>query len=307
MLTKQHQNHRISLLAEKKGYKTYVNYFVATLTVAVFVIGGGTAVYRHFFTSDKQSQNEISSEIPGWWLSDHFGSSVCSQDICKADADPDKDKLTNAQEFFYHTDPLSAYTVKDEATDGELVAMGFDPSREGRITFDEVTSDENILGESLVYEDDIKKLIAETQDIDKIDLKLVENTELKINYTQSGEVLKKYLDDLDRTVAKYFSASEVRYAQAVLQSGDSHDLSNLGEKSKRLSTELKQITVPEIFVNFHKYTIAFYQLLPEVIVMDGLEDSDVASNEWFDKAQAFLAVQQKMNFEKEILSKRLSE
>src|SRR5690606_16742899 len=105
---------------------------------------------------------------PGWWYKEHFGSSVCEIDMCAPEADPDNDGLNNTQEFYYHSNPFKTHTVEDpEWNDGELVARGFDPSRAGRVTFDEVLSEDNLTLESLVYDNDLQQMVSEANDISK--------------------------------------------------------------------------------------------------------------------------------------------
>ena len=242
----------------------------------------------------------VDTTIPGWWLKQYFGASVCDKDLCKPSQDPDNDKLTNAQEFYYHTDPLNAYTVKDPLNDGQLVAQGFDPSRPGHMSFDDVASEENIIGESLVYEDDIKQLIAQTQDINKVNIPLVADTDLKIDYSNTTESFHNYLSDLQMKVNKYFSPADAAAYTANLQS-DTGSVDGLISKAGLLASDLKTMTVPMKFLSFHKDYIALYQLMPDVLAGQVSPDDG-----WFDKAEAFLAVQQKLNFEKALLDKQFN-
>jgi hypothetical protein len=301
-MAKNTNNSAGAFIVERSGYKKYIRYFVATLTVVIFVSGATLATYNHLNKADKQSQvEEFSSELPGWWLDQYFGSSVCDKDICKADADPDTDKLTNAQEYFYHTNPLSAFTVKDEMNDGELVAAGFDPSRPGRLTFDQVISDENILGESLLLDLDIQKMVADDLNIDNVKLPLVRDDEIKIIYEATEVDYKNYSDQMKKSIEKYFSEHTMDSVISVLEKGDDSAVDEIKNKCVRLAAELREIKVPLPFLSFHKYNIALYEIMPKVLVSNHENLTGPAADSWFDNVQAMLALMQKLNFESKVL------
>ena len=279
---------------------------IMVILVMVFVLGSGLLIYDKFFKTSKISGTQTTTDpgIPGWWYEKYFGQSICDFDECRPEADPDADKLNNSQEYYYKTDPLNFRTAGDELNDGELVAAGIDPSQPGRMSFEESASDENIIGESLVFDSDIKKLVAESSDISKVNLPLVADDELTILYDiQSEDVYMEYFEELRTKTNRYFSQTEIAEITAILQDGYGSDVSMIQIKAKKLSVELKTVAVPELMVNFHKYNIAFYQLLADVIGTPSPNNI----NQWYDKAQAFLAVQQKMSLEKQLLSKQFGE
>jgi hypothetical protein len=293
----KNQNHHSKFAGTETGYRKIVRNFAMTMIVMVFVLGGALYVYKKINKPEKVSQTQTNvSEIPGWWYQKYFGKSVCDINECKPEADPDSDKLSNAQEYFYHSDPLNFRTAGDELSDGELVAAGFDPSRPGKTAFEEVLSEENIIGESLLFDQDIKKIIAESADISKVNLQLIEDAELKITDDVSEAVYLKYFADLRSTVKKYFSSEDTK----IIENGGSTYIVN---KSKLLSAELKTISVPARLATFHKYNIAFYDLLSKVIIEPKENNSDV----WYDHAQAFLAVQQKLSLETQLLNMEFSQ
>ncbi|MBX4191661.1 MAG: hypothetical protein KW804_02590, partial [Candidatus Doudnabacteria bacterium] len=134
------------------------------LVIVMLVFVSTTALY--FGLKQKMNKQAIVSGIgtsddqtPGWWLQKYFSSSTCTTIACEPGSDPDNDKLTNAQEFYYHSNPLNPNTIGDPLNDGQLVAQGFDPSRPGKISFEEAASDDSILYESIVFEEDIKKMV----------------------------------------------------------------------------------------------------------------------------------------------------
>jgi hypothetical protein len=249
--------------------------------------------------------NEIGTadeQTPAWWLQKYFGASTCTSDSCKPEADPDKDKLTNAQEFYYHSHPLNPHTIGDTLNDGQLVAQGFDPSRPGKMTFDEVVSDDNLLYESIVYEEDIKKMVNESQDISKIKLQLPLDADLKVIAEDNPESFKKYFNDMESNVAKYFPKANMENLKTVIKSGDADQVENIKSSTKDLVEELKNMPVPARLVTFHKYNIAFYILLGDVLPGPQM-DNQASIDHWYDTAQSFLAVQQRLDLEKQVLMK----
>lgn len=76
------------------------------------------------------------------WKKEVFKTSTCSNQVCGGDVDPDKDGLTNNDEYRYGTNPLDPDTDNDGKKDGEEVAAGTDPLKssakgdEDKITFE---------------------------------------------------------------------------------------------------------------------------------------------------------------------------
>jgi hypothetical protein len=277
-----------------------------TILAVVFILGGAIGFYK-LFNSDRDISKSLDkaselSELPGWWLSQYFGASVCDNDNCDPKKDPDKDGLNNAQEYYYHTNPLVAFTIGDTMNDGALVAAGFDPSKNGRVTFDEASTPENLLGESLVFGDDVKQLVADSNDISKIVLPEVEEDQLEIVYDTSEQAYKAYASEFQTTVDQYFRASELSYIKNILKSGTDAEVVAFKSKAAGLAGDLKNVPVPLKFLTFHKYNILLFQLLSEIIPAP-VDLSGQQSEIWYDKVQAFLAVQQKLDFEKQFLNK----
>ncbi len=295
----------------EKGFRN-ANFkkFVMALTVMIFVFGLGLLIHDKFTNkTNKQSQNEnITSELPGWWYQKYFGKSVCENDNCQPEADPDHDKLTNAQEFFYNSDPTKSHTVGDELDDGDLVAMGVDPSRSGRITFEEAMSHENIVGESLVFNSDIKGMLNEAVDPNKISLPQVSDLELKITNDNSEKNIRKYFADLKSVVNGNFSSNPESYVQSSVDSGNKEAVEQLKRDFSTVSSKLKTITVPTAVLQLHKYYIALYQLLPDVIQIPSsdilADNNNTEGNAWYDKTKAAFVLYQKISLETERLNKQ---
>lgn len=239
------------------------------------------------------------SQIPDWWNLQYFGHSVCNSDLCKPDADIDGDGLTNYQEYYYHTNPLDPHTVKDSLSDGELVAQGFDPSRTGRVTFDDAKSEDTALGDGLLFDTDIQKMVQQTQDLSQVIVPTPDDTDLKITQDDSSAAFQKYFSDVQNLTDKYFPQSSMADVENILKSGGSQ-ADAIKNKLSLYAEELKSVTVPEKFLNYHKDTIAFYQLLGDVAI--GSDASDSQSPQWYDEAQQFFVVQQRLEAESNALS-----
>lgn len=72
----------------------------------------------------------LDSLLPSEWLEKYFYMRVCSRkDICGAQADPDKDELTNFEELRFRTDPQNPDSDRDGFKDGDEIKSGFDPMK----------------------------------------------------------------------------------------------------------------------------------------------------------------------------------
>lgn len=305
MKKNKNKNHSYGTFITAPGrFQQWRKKAVLGILVLILLAGLGLAIFkRNGKSNEPLAETKVTETgMPGWWLADYFGIAVCSDPTCQPEADPDQDKLTNAQEYFYHTNPMVAYTVNDTINDGQLVAAGFDPSKPGRVTFDQVISDESLLGESLVFDQDIQQLVAESKNISSVNLPLVKDAELDITYEESLAVYKTYAQKLRAVIDKYFRASEAAQISAMIKSGNDADLTDIKIKTAILAQELETVKVPFRFLTFHKYNILLYQLLSKIVPIP----PDV-SDEWFENAKAFLAVQQRLGLEQQLLAKEFPE
>jgi hypothetical protein len=281
----------------KRGYIKYAVFlFVIALGVAFFVI--------------KKDQGQVAStsisvptayatETPGWWLEQYFGGSTCSEDKCKSSSDPDHDGLTNEQEYFYHTDPVNSHTAGESMNDGELVAHNFDPSKKGKVTFEQAASDTEILGESLVFDDDIQKMINDEVDPNKVKLAIVSDSELNISKDNSSAAIKKYVQDSNNIVAQNFPGNRDAFIQQAMQSGDPSRIADVNYRIAKSEAALKKMPVPSVLLDAHKYLISFLDLLPDVLNMppSTLDQNDPVLNAWYDKTRQAMVLFQKIQLE----------
>lgn len=302
---KKQKTNQYGTFAVASSHKKKMRIFVMALIVVVFVSGISLAVYKKINKPQQQAVIvETKSVIPGWWNQKYFESSVCDSDACKPEADPDSDKLTNEQEYYFKTDPNKSHTVGDKLSDGELVAAGYDPSQPGRVTFEKAISEDNILGEGLVFDQDVKKIINEMTDMNKVKLPEVKTEELILNPDNSKESNKKYLDQINMVAFKYFNFDVGKALDTAAQNGDQDAVDEIKTRSVKLLSEMKTISVPADAIELHKYYIALFGLIPNVITLpvgDGPE-SDI----WFENTQAYIVLlqkssQERANFEKSLL------
>ncbi len=282
--------------------------FITALLAVIFVSGLALALFRSANKPKIQQAAEVAIDpIPGWWYQQYFRSSVCSADNCQPDADPDLDKLTNSQEYYYHSDPLNPRTVGDELTDGQLVAANFDPSRPGKISFEQVLSDDSIMAEGLVFNSDVTKLINESVNLNNVQLPVIDETELNISNDNTREGIKNYIQASQAIMDKYFSKDTQAYIANVAHAPSPEGVADIRVRTVKAEDELMKLAVPSEFVKIHKYSLMLLKLLPDVINVPDqaslLSEYDPTGNAWFDKTQAMMSVYQKIELE----SRRLQE
>lgn len=248
------------------------------------------------------------SEMPGWWYKDYFGTSVCQDDNCKPESDPDNDKLTNAQEFYYHSDPQNFDTNGNGQSDGEDVAQGFDPSKEGKLTFDQAASDDNIFGESLLFNTDVKQILNELVDPNKVQLDLPSDSEINISSDNSPDAITNYLTASDEIAQKYLPKDIDAYITDAANSNSEQKISDVNLRIQKILLEFNKLSVPSELLTLHKYEAAYMALIPQVIDMPSEQElsdmTNAEANTWYDKTQAFFTLSQKINLETEALKRK---
>lgn len=290
----------------KKGVRLSAFVFIGMFLIAGLVWAGVS-----LFSRDSQKSATISEQaydfetIPAWWLRDYFGSSICDKPDCGADADPDDDKLTNAQEFYYSTNPLKKDSNDNGLSDGEDVALGYAPNKPGRVTFEEAESDENIIGESLLFNTEVKNVLVEMTDLNRVPLPEIKDSELNITEDVTLKAFTEYMIALSEVSKKYNNSSEI--GKKLTESIKSQNLVEINEfklTATRIREDYRKVTVPRNAVQLHKYHIALWGLIPSVLnvpvggeqTVFGLPDDPVAEK-WFDDVQTMYALNQKIEAE----------
>jgi hypothetical protein len=278
------------------------------LTFVILVVVGSVCGLIIKLTSPNHPQaatvqiGDAAEEIPGWWYQQYFGASVCEKDECKKDADPDEDKLSNAQEFYYNTNPVNRDTNNNGNTDGEDVAFGYAPNKPGKVTFEEAGSDDTIVGESLLFNDEVKDVIVGMTDLSKTVLPEVNEAELTITTQNTQDAFIEYMLALDRVSNKYYSANLYANLREKIQQHDRAAIDGLKMVALTVADEYKKVPVPSDALEFHKYQIALWSLLPKVIeapVSDDLTNAlyEDSVNSWFDNVQVMVVLNQKIYIE----------
>jgi hypothetical protein len=298
-MAKSKQNSINFLDYRKKNYS-----YIKIAVIFVCLLTAGAAIYG---IKQKQKPKVASSTvvvpqvssttIPGWWYQQYFGASVCNEDKCKPDADPDHDGLNNQQEYYYKTDPTKAHTVGDKLNDGQLVAQNFDPSKKGHLTFEQAGSDDEILGEGLAFNNDISKLINEEVNLN-LTYPVIDNSELKISSDNSKKAIIDYLDKSDLIVHENFP-NGLNEIQNYSNTPD--QINQIQKSSSKTVQNLKNLPVPPAALQAHKDLIILIQLLPKVLAIPDktvLEDNmNPVGNQWYDNSRIYFSVLQKITME----------
>ncbi len=256
-----------------------------------------------------EEASRLVTAIPGWWYSDYFGYSVCEIDDCQNDSDPDKDKLSNVQEYYFNTNPTVKDTNNNGLTDGEDVAFGYAPNKPGRMTFEEAGSDTNVVGESLVFNNEVKNVINSMTDLSKVVLPEVPNSELEIVDQNSQEKFIDYMLALDSVTNKYYASGMFDGMNDSIKQQDPMVLREITEMAEDVARDYKKVPVPSDALQFHKYQISAWEILPVVVVtpevggqMSDIYDSKI--NQWYDKVQVMISLNQKIAIELQKLRKK---
>jgi hypothetical protein len=301
-------------ISKKSGFRVGIGKSQYKLSALVFtvvlVVGLGMAGYKHFKNKGIESnlatalEQVPSGEIPGWWYSQYFGASVCESELCNRDEDPDQDKLSNHQEYYYSSDPKNRDTNGNGLSDGEDVAFGYAPNKDGKVTFEEAASDESILGESLVFNDEIKDMIVDMTDLNKVVMPEISDAELTISPETSSEAFTDYMLALDK-VTKKFQRPDDNFAnvQDAVKQQNKAQIDQVILLSKMIEEEIRKIPVPADAVDLHKYQLSSWRNLPMVLnspdpgsAMGGGQDQQLI-NKWYDSVQVMIALNQKIGIE----------
>lgn len=273
------------------------------LVFILMVVVGSSYLLVNMFNNRNASKSATAQEevakagdIPGWWYSENFGASVCDEEKCEPESDPDNDKLSNYQEYFYSSDPNNKDTNANGNSDGEDVAFGLVPNKPGKVSFEEAGSDETILGESLAYNDEIKDVIVGMSDFSKVVTPEVSDSDLKISKEASRDAFVNYILALNSASAKYQVLSNIEEA---IKQQDQRVLQEINLLSAKIVIDFMNVEVPADAVQLHKYQIALWRIMPKVATIPASDNNldalfDQGVNEWYDSVQSMIALNQKI-------------
>ncbi|MBX4191659.1 MAG: hypothetical protein KW804_02580 [Candidatus Doudnabacteria bacterium] len=93
--------------------------YTAIAVIVILGLGGG-AYYMLGMKKTSEQPQETTTKLPKPWLSQYFNTEVCNdQKTCGDSADPEKDGLSNVDEFRSSTNPLNPDTDTDGLADGD--------------------------------------------------------------------------------------------------------------------------------------------------------------------------------------------
>jgi hypothetical protein len=99
------------------------------------------------------------------WQKKYFGSEVClNKDVCGGGADPDKDGLTNNDEFRIGTNPMDPDADGDGKSDGEEIVSGNDP-----LKYSKDAEGDKVVMESPKSTGEIQEDVYQVENVEMID------------------------------------------------------------------------------------------------------------------------------------------
>jgi len=279
--------------------------------LSIFAVG----IYLNKSESASQMTREIipqasASELPGWWYRENFGDAVCEKENCKPEQDPDNDGLSNAQEFYYHSHPLKVDTNNNGLSDGEDVAQNYDPSKPGKIKFDEIITDESIEGESLLFDNDVKKIISDLSNTSNTKVVLINDNLVTITNTNNKESILKYMTEVEAVVLKYFPQDIDNYiAQAFVENNpNAEKISDIKLRIATILIEIKKLSVPSDALTLHKYNVASFETAIAVLSVPTKEQlnnvTSVEANTWYEAVRSYTVIGEKIKAETQILKSK---
>jgi hypothetical protein len=246
------------------------------------------------------------SEIPGWWYQQYFGASVCAKDICKIDSDPDRDGLTNAQEYYYNSNPIKAHTSGGTMNDGEMVAKNFDPSKKGNVTFTQAASNDEIVGESLAYGQDAQTMISQITDTSKAPIPDVSDIAVKISSNNSKQAITEYLNQTNN-IYKQYLPDNIDIA-TLISTQDPTGVADLISRANQMLEAFEKLTVPSEAVQMQKNQYALLRIIPLIVNLPSQtqlgDAADVVSNGWYDNILGYSQLVQRISLNSNALANK---
>lgn len=127
---------RVRLIA--RDYVRYPLIFIVALLFFYLVLNFGAVATQigRLFAPPQESRQKVltTDDMPGYynWLRKYYVYAADQKILAPAE-DPDRDSLTNRDEYYLGTNPLKADTDGDGYDDGEEVVNGYNPLYVGRI------------------------------------------------------------------------------------------------------------------------------------------------------------------------------
>lgn len=209
---------------------------------------------------------QASSPLPPEWLKRYFGRDYCLRlDYCGPDADPDRDGMSNYEEFLYFTNPTDPDTDGDGTADGQELKNLTNPLGVGQATS---ARDINSLSEYNPFADQLtqegleaiqKGEVTTFEQINEAAAKIANMPDLDtivpfiVSQENNQRAVDRYVNQLTGATETY------RNNQYVISVGpraiDSTDIVQLGgfiEVTNIYATTLVHTEVPSDLFSFHK-------------------------------------------------------
>lgn len=259
--------------------------------VLAAVVVGAIAIWTHGTFSFKASQEDVelarlSSPMSLEWQQLYFGKQICRRpNFCGAEADPDKDGLSNYQEYLFFTDPTDPDSDGDGINDGQEVRDYKNPIGVGTVkTARDVTDpyDINALNDEVIKLglDEIKA--GDVMSVEQIQMAAARLTELpaftEIPFTITSEnnqaAVDEYARQYGRVTQEFLSNPAAAYASSIADNSDQALVEEFMNQTAFYATTLVAIPVPSDLFAFNRaaYGSLIYQSLIAKTQKEFLED-----------------------------------
>lgn len=291
------------------------------LVVGVLVVAAAIALAGFFIFQKKQqaerSKVENSGLLPSSWLIKYFGTDRDGDPkIGGPDGDPDRDLLTNYQEFYFNTNPAKADTDGDGQVDGAEVAVNKNPTGEGELYSTEYAksiADQFIEDNGLeeFKEENIRKQVLgvlNPPDLKSVEVVLPDERTLNMTSEVTQKSVQEYLQKVQGITGSLDSNAE-NYQNMLDDPQGTEVIKTLGHINEIID-KLREISVPQPFLTYHQLHIAGIQaasrIFDEAKKLD--ETVDIESQKTVLSQQAYqIALIQKINEMSEIEFTSLTE
>lgn len=243
------------------------------LSLTVFALAAGGFLFWKYKGSPTNNYvltlAQPPAEIPTEWVQKFFN--VTDINDPKAGGyygDPDKDELSNYQEFQYGTDPITKDTDSDGYTDGYEVAYNLNPliSDKGPIVKPAEAvgqvADE-FATEGLISKKEFDEAFQSNR---PLVMPVVPDSALHI-IGDSLDAKRVYKDNLDSTLADYFSGQLGAQFDGVFTAQSEADLTPLKQMLKKITEGLNAMEVPRSLVPSHKDYIVYFGAMNSIVAL----------------------------------------
>ena len=255
---------------------------ILVLFAAYLIWNHGQLLPKKNYSAEELAQARLETPMTLEWVELYFGTKICTRaNWCGPEADPDKDGISNYQEYLFFTNPTDPDSDGDGTEDGEELRNYKNPLGAGNVqTARDITDPYDVNPAT----DEFTKQLA--QDIKEGDAMSIEQIQLAaVNLTefpQFNEVAFAFSYDNNQETVSRYAAAYGQLAQNYLQDSsvidiatiaDSNDLERLDKFINAVSlfaASLTFIPAPTDVTAFHK--AAFGSLAYQGLIADTQKD-----------------------------------